>query len=529
VAVITFSKSVSFPTAPLRDLLQKHLPQFKWQCGEQDMGGAKEIGRFLDHMLIVGRSPETAIFTELRSVESRLPGPAPQHVWHLQVGEPTTDITSLANRVTLIICMTVMILDEHEAMCQLRPGGNWLGPNDLLRVFKVILAGESISVADGLGIPAAHFSGAAPAAVPSAPTIGRDPSGDLTQRMLAPMVLMLERNLHPDWPTIERFARELDPDGDWRHRAMPGADMLFGRGVRVMVDTKDEPVPAFVYEDSYNRSFWFKGDRGAIAAHRRQATIGCALDTSAADWVTIRQTAKVITLVTGMLARLPGTIAAYNLDIGTIYEPAMVGEFLHVLGRDQLPVALWSWTKWHSMADGDVSMSTSGLTPFLGHEIETWNAPLTCEEVRSQASDIIIYLLDAGPTIGHGDTAGRTKGDQSIRCFFGPGRAQRDSPVRAMFLEFGDAGEVRPQADPVSMASPVDAARIAAGMIDSALQSAIANTQSEPMRRLLAGVAAQRASPSVSPTPPPAAPPPAGAPPVASPFRRAGGFGRKGL
>ncbi len=259
-----------------------------------------------------------------------------------------------------------------------------------------------------------------PAVPRAAPTIGRDPPGDVTQRMLAPMVLMLERSLQPDWPTIERFARELDPDGDWRHRTMPGADMLAGRGVRVMVDTKDEAVPAFVYEDSYSRSFWFKGDRGAIAAHRRHATVGCALDTSAADWMTIRQTAKVVTLLTGMLARLPGTIAVYNMDIGTIYEPAMVGDFLHMLGRDQIPVALWCWTQWHSMADGDVSMSTSGLTPLLGHEIETWNAPLTAEEVRKQASDIIIYLLDAGPTIGHGDTAGRTGDDQSIRCFFGP-------------------------------------------------------------------------------------------------------------
>ncbi len=75
MAVITFSRPVSFPTAPLRDLLQKHLPRFKWQCGEQDMGGAKEMGRFLDHMLIVGRSSDTAIFTELRAIEIQAPGP----------------------------------------------------------------------------------------------------------------------------------------------------------------------------------------------------------------------------------------------------------------------------------------------------------------------------------------------------------------------------------------------------------------------------------------------------------------------
>jgi hypothetical protein len=224
VAVITFSKSVSFPTAPLRELLQKHLPLFKWHCGEQDMGGAKEIGAFADHMLVVGRSASTAIFTELRSVESRLPGPAPQHVWHLQVGVPTTETPAIADRVTLIICMTVMILDEHDAMCQLRPGGNWLSAQDLLRVFKVVLAGESMAVADGLGIPPGHFAGsAAPvAATPHVPTGGAESALDLRQRMLAPMVLMLDRNLQPDWRTIETFARDLDPDGGWTHHGVPG-------------------------------------------------------------------------------------------------------------------------------------------------------------------------------------------------------------------------------------------------------------------------------------------------------------------
>jgi hypothetical protein len=310
--------------------------------------------------------------------------------------------------------------------------------------------------------------------------------------------------------------------------------MLAGRSVRVTVGTREEPVPPFIYEESYSRSFWFKGDRSAIAAHRRQITVGCALDTSAADWVTIRQTAKVVTLITGMLARLPGTVAVYNLDIGTIYEPAMVGDFLHMLGRDQLPVALWSWTKWHSMTDGDVSMSTSGLTPFLGHEIEIWNAPLSCEEVRNQARDMIIYLLDAGPTIGHGDTAGRTRDDTSIRCFFGHGRAQRDTPVRALFLEFGDRGGASPRPDPLQADPPqpaaVDPGRMAAQMIDNALQSMIANSGSEPMRRALSDIATERAgqpaSPASSPPPPATS---AASRPAPPPLRRTGGFGRKGL
>ena len=85
--------------------------------------------------------------------------------------------------------------------------------------------------------------------------------------------------------------------------------------------------------------------------------------------------------------------------------------------------------------------------PFLGHEIEVWNAPLSAEEVREKTSDLIIYLLDKGPTIGHGDSAGRTSDDQSIRCFLGPSRAERPAPVQALFLEFGETGEIQPRPD----------------------------------------------------------------------------------
>jgi hypothetical protein len=544
MAIITFSKPVGFPTAPLRDLLQKHLPLFKWQCGEHDMGGEKEMGRFDDHMLIVGRSSSTAIFTELRRVESPFPGAAYPHAWHLQIGAPTTELQPVADRVTLIIGMTVMILDEQDALCQLRPGGNWLTAQDLLRVFKVVLGGESIALADGLGIPPDRLAASdrpstpermPPERMPDAPTLGRDPPRDVARRMLAPMALMIERNLRPDWATIERFARELDPDGRWSHQALGDMDVLAGRGVRVMAHTKGDPVPAYVYQDAFTRSFWFTGDRSAIAAHRRHMTVACALDTAGADWVSIRQTAKIVTLVTGMLARLPGVIAVYNMDTGTIFEPARVGEFLGILGRNQLPVLLWTWTQWHSLVDGDVSMSTSGLMPFLGHELELWNAPLSAEEVRDQVSDLIIYLLDAGPTIGHGDTAGRTRGDQSIRCFLGPGRAGRDTPVQALFLEFAGVGGATLRADVPEVGAPAPdlprpamvsdeaAGRLASRMIDDALQSVIASSSSPAMRKLLSDVAASRGG-----QPAPTVPPPPAAP-HAPPVRRVGGFGRKGL
>jgi len=97
MAIITFSKATPFPTTPfpagaLRELLNTHLPAYKWQCGEHDSGGKAEIGRFHEHMLISGRSTDTIVFTELRAVDAVMPGSAPPHLWHLNIGAPTTEV-----------------------------------------------------------------------------------------------------------------------------------------------------------------------------------------------------------------------------------------------------------------------------------------------------------------------------------------------------------------------------------------------------------------------------------------------------
>lgn len=153
MAVVTFSRPVAFPTALLRNLLSQHLPLYRWQCGEEDMGGANEVGGFRPHDIITGRSADTVIFIELHSTLGHFEAPAPLHKWHLLVGEPTTELKTIADRITLIICSTVMVEDEREARCQLKAGGNWLGIEDLTRALKLVVGGEDIKVADGLGVP----------------------------------------------------------------------------------------------------------------------------------------------------------------------------------------------------------------------------------------------------------------------------------------------------------------------------------------------------------------------------------------
>jgi len=150
MAIITFSTATSvsttpFPTAILRRQLAANLPGYRWQCGEQDLGGKIETGRFLDYMLMSGRSFETLVFTELRTVDAVLPGAAPPHAWHLIIGAPTTEVDHVAERITLTLCATLMAADAPDARCQLRQGEDWLAAEDLAPLLERVLGGELLS------------------------------------------------------------------------------------------------------------------------------------------------------------------------------------------------------------------------------------------------------------------------------------------------------------------------------------------------------------------------------------------------
>ena len=180
MAIITFSRATPFPTAlfptaALREQLVTHLPGYKWQCGENDRGSETDIARFHEHMLISGRSFEAIIFTELHAVDAVMPGAAPLHLWHLNVGAPTTEFAHIADRTTLVICMTLMIVDEQDSRCQLYPGGSWFTAQELSELLGHVIAGEPLSMAAGSAPPdvaadeAAHIALDASPAPPAMP------------------------------------------------------------------------------------------------------------------------------------------------------------------------------------------------------------------------------------------------------------------------------------------------------------------------------------------------------------------------
>lgn len=158
MAAIVFSKPVPFPIGPMREALAKHLPLFRWRCGEGDRGEPHQVGDWADAPRITGQSELLALSVDTLAHPDAFPAPAPPHRWWLEVGRPTAGDAAVADRVVLLICETAMVLDEDAAHCQLSANGPWLTRAELLRAFKLVLAGEPLSLADGLGKPAAAFA-----------------------------------------------------------------------------------------------------------------------------------------------------------------------------------------------------------------------------------------------------------------------------------------------------------------------------------------------------------------------------------
>jgi hypothetical protein len=489
-------------------MLEKQFPSLGWRCGEHDTGAPALMGTFAPHQLIIGRSDDTVVMIEVMAHLGVCKGAAPRHEWHLEIGRPTTESSTLAERLIVLIASIVMIADSEHARCRLEPGGSWLNSGELVQLLRLMIEGADLSASAGMGVPGELLQ-PRPARKPRAKKAGAGPAAEemLSRRLLSTMVLVLNQRIVPDWSTLEAFARRIDPDGDWNYDVRAdGGSMLVGRGSFIAVQDLQRPCP--VDPAVWLRSHWYHGTRAPVESHQRHIFIQAAIDTANADWLAVRQTAMVKTMLVSVLSQLPGVVAAMNFTVGTVFEPRQMKGHLTVLETGHIPIALWSWASPHSVEDGNFCLSTSGFFPFLGHEIEIWNAPVSRTVAEERVNSIMAYLLTNGPVIGHGDTVGRTEDERPIRCFLGPSRAERPEPVQALFIEFDDAEEVvLPQPDlPVGAGSP----KIAEALLADA---------PDVVKKLLAGYAE-------APPPRPVGPP---EPQTGATPRRPGSFGRKGL
>ncbi|WHO39301.1 hypothetical protein PMI04_001470 [Sphingobium sp. AP49] len=408
MAIIVFTRPVPFPIASLRQLLAAQLPLYKWTVGEDDDGGAETMGQWADAQLICGRTDASIVFCELFARAQPFAGDAPVHRWHLELKRPTTDNDVIAHRILLLVAATVMLADDG-ALCQLLPGGGWLSSDDMIRATRALLAGESLEKLAQFGRPASAFAGSAPAPVaasvprPAGRYAGLAPEqamslgqmdesfarilrekgmGDIADSMglaappafaherpradrLPTMVLLATQPLILDWALVQEGIGAIDPRGDWTlSETGLSHGVLAGRGATIRIDTHHAPLPAYLMAQAQARSHGLtEEDKRLLATHRLHHSVSVDLDTRAADFVDVRQSAKVATLLMGLAAKRQGCIGLFNAGVGTVMPVARLQQQVGILGSDEVPITLWTWCAFESIQPDAISISTGACCP----------------------------------------------------------------------------------------------------------------------------------------------------------------------
>ena len=522
MAIILLGADGIFPAGALRACLQSHLPEWRWTCGEEDDGVAGRILPWRASQFIRGRALDHSapVYVELRWQDRPLAGrQAPMHSAHVTVGQPTTEDARLADQIIALIASALLDAQHGHGWAQLAEGGSWLRAEEATRLTRLVIGGEPLSIAAGLGKPASDTGNdTASTTDPAGPQLANLPFDDLppaqrsaalgvdtlalagverafaevlaSDATLAPLrdavpfatppayahespsagrlptlVLLFTRPPQIDWAALGEGLRLADPAGDWSVQGADGAGEARGVDAALRLCTQATPMPAWLVEPALDRSFWVRGGDALsdLRRHRVTLTITPVINCAAAGPDATRAVAKAMVMALALLARNGPCAGVYNAATAAIFTAEDLDRLVAPLGMGEVSIPLFIWTAFHATAKDAVSLSTAGMMPFIGMEVEAWNAPGDLDYVGEKLNGVLRYLLLNGPVIAHGDSIGESEGDYSLRCFLGDSRAERPytpgAPVPALLLEFAGPAARPPQPDrPVSMAAPAPAA-----------------------------------------------------------------------
>jgi len=486
---IVLERPTPLPVAALQTLLSQVLPIWRWRVGDEVGAATLSLDR---PATILGMTGPDILMMAIERADRPLPLEvgAPPHQFHITLSQPSTDDAELARR--LLLLTAAAMLENEPGFAQLADHGPWYDSDELVAAAAMLVRDPVNGRVETL----LSRSGEQRASATPAPERGYQPPppGSPAERMMmsdlehsfakiltevagadfaksmghAPpppyaneepradrlptFVLALAHPLEFDWSPLMDIGG-MDPGGSWSVQPGPnGTGTLAGRGTAVRIEAHPDPIPGYMLENALARSFWFKGGRGVFAQQLSSLVVTCDMDTRAVPFEDVRETAKVMTLLLGLLTRAPGCIALLNNGVHTLLDPAMVQSQVGHLHKNQIPLMLWTWTAPDSMVRDAVSLTSGGLLPFLGFEVEVWNAPGDPDWVGDKMGKIINYLLHVGPEkIRDGDSFGEEAGDRSIRGFFGTTKAQRaDRSAKVLMLEFSGPDTVRPAPDPTA-------------------------------------------------------------------------------
>lgn len=274
---------------------------------------------------------------------------------------------------------------------------------------------------------------------------------------LPTLVLLFDEAPRIDWSIVAEGLTAIDGEAEWRiHANSPHEARLTGRGGTICLSWQAEALPAWMIEKAIWRSFWCRpgSTLRRLRRHRGYLSLTCDLDTAAAEYIDVRQSAKALSMVLAIAAKSGPCTGVFNAAHGCAYTADQLDMLVGPLAEDEVPIKLFLWTAFHETKGDAVSLSTAGMLPFVGREVETWNAPGSLAYVGDKLNQLLRYLLIEGPVIRHGDTIGETAGEQTLRVCHGESReASRPGPVPVLLMEFAGPANGTPRPDPVPIAS----------------------------------------------------------------------------
>ena len=118
----------------------------------------------------------------------------------------------------------------------------------------------------------------------------------------------------------------------------------------------------------------------------------------------------ILSQIMASITSQPGVLGVYWPDAGVIHYPPV---FTDMAQSDQaqlmLPINIWTDIRVGKNSDGTASGRTMGMTA-LGHmEIEYPKCASRPSELREWMQNIVLYVLDSGPILQHGQTIGGTQ------------------------------------------------------------------------------------------------------------------------
>ena len=257
-------------------------------------------------------------------------------------------------------------------------------------------------------------------------------------------------------PEIEEALGVIDKDGGWRAREVEGDLVLKGRGGAIRLAFNDHPLPPFMVELGLDRSLGAsRGDpMSRLRRHKRHATIVADLDPTAASWIDVRQTAKAMIMLIALAHKptqsLGNLVGVYNAATAGFFTDDNIPDLVGALGQDEVSIKTFVWHAFSSTETDKVTITSAGLLPFVGRELEIIEAPGDLEFVADRLNNIERYLLIEGPVVGDGDTIGDTPGEPWGRLWHGMSEDRsRIAPVPVYKAEIcGPGGRWRPRHDP---------------------------------------------------------------------------------